>query len=87
MRLNPRQVEVVDDRVAEVLSTNPHFSQGSYCGGTEDHVYGVPLNRPPRHTVKYACGGLNRAPCIHGPLHRLAAEPCEKSGLKLPPKD
>jgi len=55
-----------------IKRSNPLISQGSYCGGTADHVYCVPLNRPPRHTVKYACGGLNRAPCIHGPLHRLA---------------
>jgi hypothetical protein len=30
---------------------------------------------------KYACGVFSRAPCIHGPLHRLATKPCEKCGL------
>jgi len=65
------------------MRVNPHFSQGFYCGGTEDHVYGVALSRAPRHTVEYVCGALNRAPCIHGPLHRLATKPCKKCGLTL----
>ena len=62
---------------------NPHFSRGFYCGGTEDHVYYVALPQTPRHTVKYASGVFGRAPCIHGPLHRLATKPREKSGLNL----
>ena len=33
---------------------------------------------------KYACGVFGRAPCIHGPLHRLATKPCEKCGLEGP---
>jgi hypothetical protein len=60
---------------------SPHFSQGFYCGVTEHHVYCVALLQAPRHTVKYACGAFSRAPCIHGPLHRLATKPCEKCGL------
>jgi hypothetical protein len=32
---------------------------------------------------KYACGSLNRAPCIHSPLHLLATKPCEKCGLDI----
>jgi hypothetical protein len=37
-------------------SFNPHFSQGFYCGVTEDHVYCVALPQTPRRTVKYASG-------------------------------
>jgi len=48
------------------------------------HVYGVALGRTPRHTVKYACGVLRRAPCIHTRLRRLAMKPCEKCGLMVP---
>ncbi|MEJ2111118.1 MAG: hypothetical protein P8Z37_14645, partial [Acidobacteriota bacterium] len=32
---------------------------------------------------QYACGSLNRAPCIHSPLHLLATKPCEKYGLDV----
>ena len=60
---------------------NPHFSPDFYCGGGSRHVYCVALGRAPRHTVKYACGALRRAPCIHARLSRLAAKPGEKCGL------
>jgi hypothetical protein len=62
---------------------SPHFSPTFYCGGTETHVYCVALRRAPRHTVEYACGGLGRAPCIHGLLHRLATNAGEKCGLDI----
>jgi len=62
---------------------NPHFSQAFYCGVGYGHVYGVVLGRAPRHTVKYACGALRRAPCIHTRLRRLATKSCEKCGLSL----
>jgi len=65
------------------LSTNPHFSQAFYCGVGYGHVYGVALGRAPRHTVKYACGALRRAPCIHTRLRRLATKSCEKCGLSI----
>jgi len=67
--------------ITKLNELNPHFSQGFYCDVTEDYVYCVSLNRTPRHTVKYACGVLNRAPCIHSPLDHLATKPCEKCGL------
>jgi len=60
---------------------SPHFSQAFYCGVAYRHVYGVALGRAPRHTVKYACGALRRAPCIHACLHRLATKSREKCGL------
>jgi hypothetical protein len=39
------------------------------------------LCRAPRRTVKYVCGALGRAPCIHARLRRLATKPREKCGL------
>jgi len=65
------------------VGSNPHFSQAFYCGVAYRHVYGVALGRAPRHTVKYACGALCRAPCIHACLHRLAMKSCEKCGLMV----
>jgi hypothetical protein len=60
---------------------NPHFSPSFCCGGGSGHVYCVALPRAPRHTVKYACGALRRAPCIHARLRRLATKDGEKCGL------
>ena len=65
---------------------SPHFSQGFYCGVTEGHVYCVALPQTPRRTIKYASGVFGRAPCIRGPLHRLATKPCEKCGLTRIPR-
>ena len=62
---------------------NPHFSPAFYCGCTEERVYCVALLRAPRRTVKYACGDLGRAHCIHAALHSLATKPGEKCGLML----
>ena len=61
---------------------NPHFSQAFYCGGADGHVYCVALRRAPRRTVKYVCGALGRAPCIHARLRLLATKPREKCGLR-----
>jgi len=61
---------------------NPHFSPSFCCCGGSGHVYCVALPRAPRHTVKYACGALRRAPCIHARLHRLATKHGEKCGLR-----
>ena len=68
------------------MDVSLHFSQNFYCGGTEDHVYGVALPQIPRHTVEYVCWIFSRAPCIHGPLHRLATKSCEKCRLGLRPR-
>ena len=65
----------------ESKRASPHFSPAFYCGGTDERVYCVALPRAPRRTVKYACGALSRAPCIHAPLHPLATKPDEKCGL------
>jgi len=62
---------------------SPHFSPSFCCGGGSGHVYGVALPWAPRHTVKYACGALRRAPCIHARLHRLATKHGEKCGLVI----
>ena len=67
----------------ELLSENTpfvksYFSPDFYCGGGSGHVYGVALGRAPRHNVKYACGALLCAPCIHARLRRLATKPGEK---------
>jgi len=62
---------------------SPHFSPSFCCGGGSGHVYCVALPWAPRHTVKYACGALRRAPCIHARLHRLATKHGEKCGLEL----
>ena len=43
--------------------------------------HGVALRRAPRRTVKYVCGALGRAPCIHARLRLLATKPREKCGL------
>jgi len=61
--------------------SSPLFSPSVYCGGGYGHVYGVALPWAPRHTVKYACGALRRAPCIHARLRRLETKYGEKSGL------
>jgi len=65
------------------FQASPPFSQAFYCGVGYGHVYGVALGRAPRHTVKYACGALRRAPRIHARLRRLATKSCEKGGLGL----
>jgi len=62
-------------------SPSPHFSQAFYCGVGYGHVYSVALGWAPRHTVKYACGALRRAPRIHARLRRLVTKSCEKCGL------
>ena len=43
----------------------------------------VPLLRPSRRTVKYACEGLGREALSGWHLHRLATQSCEKCGLEL----
>jgi len=63
------------------LHLSPHFSPSIYCGGGSGRVYSVAPPWAPRHTVKYACGALRRAPCIHTRLHRLATKYGEKCGL------
>ena len=70
---------------AVLTGVNPHFSQAFYCGGTAGHVYCVALRRAPRRTVKYVCGALGRAPCIHARLRLLATKPREKCGSNAPP--
>jgi len=65
---------------------SPHFAPGFYCGVGSGHVYCVALRRAPRRTVKYACGALGRAPCIHARLRRLATKPGEKCGLEGTPE-
>jgi hypothetical protein len=63
-------------------TASPHFSPAFYCGVGSGHVYSVALGRAPRHTVEYSCGALDRAPCIHARLRRLATKPGEKCGLE-----
>jgi len=79
--LNPGGLERSFLTAPTRTSPSPHFSQAFYCGVGYGHVNGVALGRAPRHTVKYACGALRRAPCIHTRLRRLARKSCEKCGL------
>ena len=76
-RASPMRATPSNSRTAP----SPHFSQAFYCGGAAGHVYCVALRRAPRRTVKYVCGTLGRAPCIHARLRLLATKPREKCGL------
>jgi hypothetical protein len=52
--------------INQLNDTNPHFSQGDYCGGGSIRPDYVMLHRPSRRTVKYDCEGLGRKPCQDG---------------------
>ena len=67
--------------VSAFTSSSPHFSPGSYCGGGSTRPDCVPLPRPSRRTVEYACEGLRREALSGRYFHRLATPPREKCGL------
>jgi hypothetical protein len=59
---------------------NPHFSPVACCNGGYARGDCVALGRSPRRIVKYACGGLGRAPCLRAVSAVSRRQPMRKAG-------
>ena len=78
------ELKTVTDRLAEVdreMRKLARLSHQPSAAGADRPVPAASGSVSHLDVVhEYACGGLSRLPCIHGPLHPLAAISGEKAG-------